>query len=437
MGKVFKKAEDVVSNVFKPVNKVISRIVPNEIKPFIGPLASVLVPGGAGIMSNFARGYFANLLADSAVNEGKTDLRKAALSGIFKALPTSADIRQDVPAPDKTFLQKVGTEGKELTAKVGDFLNPSVSGDQGKILGSIVDVGKAAGTQAGVGAGFDIYDAAKAAQDAYQNSEDGYNTSEYLGYLKSYLANSGYSQQQIDDYIANRPSYNKGGRVGLALGGSTIKDIKDLIDLNNNYDGSEDFKKIFNMDDYDGSEDFEKIFNYLKSSGMADPKDPFQGDPIFEDEGFDIESNEPSFAGGVKSLLDPNEMQVADNAGGGLGKMQQQLIQMGVNTSQMSPTEIMEIYNRMMGGESGQYFGAKKGGLATLKMGGMPSMEMDYRGGGFIPVGSKEKADDVPARLSKNEFVMTADAVRAAGGGSVNKGAQRMYQLMNQLESKV
>ena len=79
----------------------------------------------------------------------------------------------------------------------------------------------------------------------------------------------------------------------------------------------------------------------------------------------------------------------------------------------------------------------KKGGIASLKMGGMPSMEMDYRGGGFIPVGSKEKADDVPARLSKNEFVMTADAVRAAGGGSVNKGAQRMYQLMNQLEAKV
>ena len=81
--------------------------------------------------------------------------------------------------------------------------------------------------------------------------------------------------------------------------------------------------------------------------------------------------------------------------------------------------------------------GKKEGGIAGLKMGGMPSMEMDYRGGGFIPVGSKEKADDVPARLSKNEFVMTADAVRAAGGGSVNKGAQRMYQLMNGLEARV
>jgi hypothetical protein len=44
--------------------------------------------------------------------------------------------------------------------------------------------------------------------------------------------------------------------------------------------------------------------------------------------------------------------------------------------------------------------------------------ELDYRKtGGFVPVGVKEKADDVPAMLSKNEFVFTADAVRAAGGG--------------------
>lgn len=423
MGKVFKKAEDVVSDVFRPVNKVISNIVPNEIKPFIGPLASILIPGSSalglsGIMGNFGRGYLANLIADSAVNEGKTDLRKAALSGIIKTLPTSADIRQDVPAPDKTFLQKVGTEGKELTAKVGDFLNPSVSSEEGKILGSILDVGKAAGTQAGVGAGFDIYDAAKAAQDAYQNSEDGYNTAEYLGYLKSYLANSGYSQQQIDDYIANRPSYNKGGRVGLALGGDpTSQSIIDMLT----------------------QESIEEEIPPRLLMSMLDPKPTESGNPadtLIDLPGELEDVDDRSFAGGPKSLLDPSEM-IADNAGGGLGKMQQQLIQMGVNTSQMSPTEIMEIYNRMMGGESGQYFGAKKGGLATLKMGGMPSMEMDYRGGGFIPVGSKEKADDVPARLSKNEFVMTADAVRAAGGGSVNKGAQRMYQLMNQLESKV
>ena len=63
-------------------------------------------------------------------------------------------------------------------------------------------------------------------------------------------------------------------------------------------------------------------------------------------------------------------------------------------------------------------------------------MEKDYRTtGGFVPLGGRERADDVPARLSKNEFVMTADAVRAAGGGSINKGAQRMYDTMKHLEA--
>ena len=68
-------------------------------------------------------------------------------------------------------------------------------------------------------------------------------------------------------------------------------------------------------------------------------------------------------------------------------------------------------------------------------LGGLP-IEADMRyTGGFMPYGAREKADDVPARLSKNEFVFTADAVRAAGGGNINKGARRMYNTMKQLES--
>jgi hypothetical protein len=64
--------------------------------------------------------------------------------------------------------------------------------------------------------------------------------------------------------------------------------------------------------------------------------------------------------------------------------------------------------------------------------------ELDYRNtGGFVPIGVKEKADDVPAMLSKNEFVFTADAVKAAGGGSVQKGAQKMYNTMKMLEGKL
>ena len=70
-----------------------------------------------------------------------------------------------------------------------------------------------------------------------------------------------------------------------------------------------------------------------------------------------------------------------------------------------------------------------EGGLMDL--GGL---EKDYREGGFVPIGEYERKDDVPARLSKNEFVFTADAVRGAGGGDINTGAKRMYQSMKQLE---
>ena len=75
-------------------------------------------------------------------------------------------------------------------------------------------------------------------------------------------------------------------------------------------------------------------------------------------------------------------------------------------------------------------------GTPRVNAGGI--RELDYRAeGGFVPVGVKEKADDVPAMLSKNEFVMTADAVKGAGGGSVEKGAQRMYNTMKKLEGRV
>ena len=94
------------------------------------------------------------------------------------------------------------------------------------------------------------------------------------------------------------------------------------------------------------------------------------------------------------------------------------------------------------GGRAGYRLGDKVvadtsgiGGLdGMLNLGGM---EKDYRfNGGFVPIGEYEKKDDVPARLSKNEFVFTADAVRAAGGGSINKGAQRMYDTMKNLEAR-
>ena len=78
----------------------------------------------------------------------------------------------------------------------------------------------------------------------------------------------------------------------------------------------------------------------------------------------------------------------------------------------------------------GGRIGKAEGGIMDL--GGL---EKDYREGGFVPLGEEERADDVPARLSKNEFVFTADAVRNAGGGDIDKGAEVMQNMMDNLEA--
>jgi hypothetical protein len=88
--------------------------------------------------------------------------------------------------------------------------------------------------------------------------------------------------------------------------------------------------------------------------------------------------------------------------------------------------DILKVNSFAMGGRIGR----AEGGIMDL--GGM---EKDYRAeGGFVPIGREEKADDVPARLSVNEFVFTADAVRNAGGGDIDKGAQVMENMMRHLE---
>ena len=79
---------------------------------------------------------------------------------------------------------------------------------------------------------------------------------------------------------------------------------------------------------------------------------------------------------------------------------------------------------------SGGRVGKQEGGLMDL--GGQ---EKDYRDeGGFVALGGEERADDVPARLSKNEFVFTADAVRNAGGGDIDRGSEVMQNMMENLE---
>ena len=90
-------------------------------------------------------------------------------------------------------------------------------------------------------------------------------------------------------------------------------------------------------------------------------------------------------------------------------------------------------------GDTAEQNAIQASGIMDLPLNQNPAgiTELDLReSGGFIPpVGVKEKADDIPAMLSNNEFVFTADAVRGMGDGNVNLGAQRMYDMMKKLEN--
>jgi len=96
----------------------------------------------------------------------------------------------------------------------------------------------------------------------------------------------------------------------------------------------------------------------------------------------------------------------------------------------------MDFRARGFKAEGGPAEGKEPVAKKTMPLLDMDGKEMDLRAeGGFVPIGRMEKADDVPARLSKNEFVFTADAVRNAGEGNVDKGAEVMYNMMKNLES--
>jgi hypothetical protein len=136
-------------------------------------------------------------------------------------------------------------------------------------------------------------------------------------------------------------------------------------------------------------------------------------------------------------------------------KQAQTMIKMGSDVSTISSitglteaqvNQIKQTQGKANGGRIGYAYGNKPednamqaSGVMGLPLNQNPAgvTELDLRdSGGFIPpVGVKEKADDIPAMLSNNEFVFTADAVRGMGDGDVNKGAQRMYDMMKKLEN--
>jgi len=384
----------LLKKIFKPVAKVLDKIIPNEIKPalpYVAAFAPFMMPAGFG--SGFASGLFktqaaqqmaARALLGGGLNiagqlsqegsEGDVNLLSAGLGALSGAMtaPGAADTFTGMTTASKLKGAPPGMfdrvmEGRSFLTQAKDLgLTGLAKGS--KMFAAGIDkpfsmAGLKAATIPAATATGDVMqaearrlekqaaiDAALAEAEALEDS--GLRGDAIRNAMRAY---GFFTDEEIESTVATA-GYKAGGRVGFRFGG--IDKAIEMVEEKTVEEGKEGIMQAAGEDPLLVEEYNKYVFDLLEQRPNAKP------------------------------------MSFAD-------------------------------FKRMAKA------GMKDGGLMDL--GGK---EMDLRGGGFVPIGKKERADDVPARLSKNEFVMTADAVRAAGGGSVNEGAKRMYKVMNDLEAR-
>ena len=377
--------------IFKPVSRVLDKIIPNEIKPalpFAAAFAPYLLPTGimgAGVAQRALMGGGLNILGQLSQegNEGDINLLSAGLGALTGAMTAPGGTAADFSAAGPM-------EGPALTKTPGfrDYMASGIEKFGAESAGGQIFTGLDKASKFMQAPGLLKYTApvaqatgdlmfaqAKRDQDEYdrmmeeESEADAASDAQRAFAIRRAMEASGATEEEIEDAIY-AAGYKKGGRVKYNIGGIT-QAVGKLENEAQNFARQISMDPDVTMDDI--VEEFEIVFK-------RKPKDMDELKEFYE--------NKYEYKG-------PGDVKMEE-------KIKEKMI-----------------------------VGAKDGGLMNL--GGK---EMDLRGGGFVPIGKKEKADDVPARLSKNEFVMTADAVRAAGGGSVNEGAKRMYKVMNDLEAR-
>ncbi len=428
-----------LSKVFKPVSRVLDKIIPNEIKPLLpyaaafapvfGPTASMF---GKGIMQRALLSGGANVLGQLSQegNEGDINLLSAGIGALTGAMTspgfksslegfrpesfnemTQYGMRGTDLAPS-SFLDKATNYGIDALGKGSDILMAG-----GKDPFSKAGI-QAALVPAATATGDVMAAAAKRAVDELDNmaGEDGigYTDDAYRAAIRKSMEAYDATEDEILKAI-EAAGYKTGGRVGFDNGGDvSFGGITEAVE------NIEEEPKEFLVDKLKvtmmpGQSEMRAIIEamYNDTNGVMpdDRKNQFY------------------------QLYAP---QMYRN--GEMDKSEFEFIQTEILGKEMKEGGIMAVDIPLK--ESVKDINKKGQPYTTMvkmKEGGLMNLggkEMDLRGGGFVPIGKKERADDVPARLSKNEFVMTADAVRAAGGGSVNEGAKRMYKVMNDLEAR-
>ena len=408
LSKLNEKRKNVQRKVLEPVTKTFAKIsdkfIPNEFRPampFLTGIGSLMLPptmspflralasGGLNVAGQIAAdessegdlsdiNMLSTALAAGYGGMGSDKFSSGMRSGIEKGV-TGVDQFGDISVPytDNTgFLQGAENIGREGLATLGDYATGSRQ--------NLVDLGKNPGSLFSSANKFQgAKDAAKALAPtfsqatgdvAYEAAIDARNAQEALD-----------AEEQAEFDSTNKATGENRANLQMTMmrqagiPEDTVEETLEMNDLSEYYVAPQTaaYGGMMGRNDYE----FGGIIEAIKNA-----------------ESREMMTQNRAMGGMMGMGNDPTYHQVRDQSG---------------------PVNLQGMMGYNMGG-------------SVLPQG----MEMDYRQGGFIPMGSKERADDVPARVSKNEFVMTADAVRAAGGGSVNQGAKRMYDLMNNLEAK-
>jgi hypothetical protein len=490
-----------LKKITRPISRVLDKIVPNEIKPalpflsaaapFLAPgimgtsmLQRALVSGGLNLGSQLAQegseGDFSALSLAMASGIGALSAPgTSGTTGVDKfgsievpystpGTPSAADYFSGKAAGMEPGFAKSGLGALEGTsnylAGTGETLRNNLFSKEG-LKAAMLPVGQGITDLA-------VAENRRAMKDyerdmADYDAEQGAANAQRAAAIRQSMEAYGFTDDEIEDAIY-AAGYKTGGRVGFEFGGITdaveaveetpkeflVDKLKVIVQpgqseemgiLNamfNDTDGvmsderKMEFYKLYLPQLYERGEISEEVYEGMKEDIFGEGKAEGGSSGIMGIAGPEVVSKMgEKIQEGASSLSD-----LITDSEGNVYTVLQYIRKFGEDAffgGQKNPELPEKFYNKLGDDyikemEEVKERGYKDGGLMNL--GGK---EMDLRGGGFVPIGKKERADDVPARLSKNEFVMTADAVRAAGGGSVNEGAKRMYETMNRLEAKV
>jgi hypothetical protein len=447
-GSFIKKA---VKKVTKPFKKVADKVIPKEIKPFVpaiagmflGPMAGSFLGGLGGTLGAKAGilGTLGRTLANPMISQGlgralvdvgaqgltsdRIDPLSAGLSGImgavsgYKGLPQVSGGGMDMGAQPSKF--RIGLDKALRGAQ--KFTDPfGMAGGEGG--GSLITAGKTLNVQGTIKSGSDEYDRIKKqAKEQLESSRQFTmaDKAERRTAIIQYMRMAGFTEEQANE-AASEEGYAFGGRVGLQDGG----DIGLFGRIGN----------VLNPFDGEGFYTQEEMDRGARLNALEDQKQQV----------LDIlrsklnELNAIKEIGGSQALgiTEEEATQQIDEILNAIGEIESGVATMGQNQFEASPRD-EGIPMQMPPGQLDSPMNFNEGGRVP---GLPPGKQVDAREGMFIPMGGAKRADDVPAMLSANEFVLNDDAVAGlgklmTGEADPRAGARALYKIQDQLEAMV